>query len=159
MIKDTCCRDIFKRERWNDTGAALIYGYLVLTVIITLTAGFTLLTVSENLQARRYRYSETAFWLAELGINRFLRDSSMLNDYPSGRTIAVGAYQVVMSKDDSDAACRIVTSTGIAGGISRALQVEFPGNTPVVFGNTVSSGGNLNLWVCWPNWKCTARPA
>lgn len=127
----------------NNRGAALIFSYFVLTVILTLLAGFALSTVHELTDANRFRDGTAAFWLAEAGINKFLQNPAMLDGGP--QTLIYGANDVVLSKDDTSPLVRYVTARGRVRNSVRQLVVEFPGNPPQVFNNTMSSGGNLVL--------------
>ena len=131
------------RRLQNETGAALLLGLLVLTVLITLMAGFALSTVQEIRGANRYRDGAIAFWLAEAGVQRFMEDTTILNS--GSQTVYFGSNYFTLSKDDTDSTLRVVTAVGHVGGITRNVRVEFPANPPVLFDNTMSTGGNLNL--------------
>ncbi len=128
----------------NNKGAALIISYLVISSLLTLSAGFALSSVSELNAARRYRDQATAFWVAEAGLNTFLQNTSLLNT-TNPQTLSVGNYSVILTKNDSNAALRIVTAQSTVGGSTRKLQLEFPSTAPSVFSNSMSSGGNLIL--------------
>ena len=130
-------------RRINNHGAALIIGYLVLSALLTLSAGYALSTVNELSNARRYMDSTTAFWTAEAGVNRFMANTSLLNT-TNPQTITIGNYSVTLSKTDGSTS-RSLTATTTVRGNTRDLQVDFPANTPPIFSNTMSSGGNIAL--------------
>lgn len=139
LIQDT-------NARWfrNKKGASLLYGYLVLSVLLTLSAGFALSTASELNNTKRFRDYTKAFWLAEAGVARFRKNQTML-DTTNPVNIYFGSNYVTLLKDDTDSQNRIVTATGHVGSITRQLAITFPAKPPKVFSNTMSSGGNLKL--------------
>lgn len=132
-----------RKKQWNNKGVALIFSYFVLVVLFILMAGFALSTVQELTDAKRFRDGTAAFWLAEAGINQFLQNPSLLDG--GTQTINYGSHNVVLSKDDTSPLMRYVTAAGHVRNSTRELVVQFQGNAPYVFNNTMSSGGNLSL--------------
>ena len=142
----------------NKKGAALILSYLVLTVLFTLMAGFALSTVHELELANQYRDSTAAFWLAEAGLNRIINDQTLLSaltDNIPGAPIYFNdaggnpdyTRYIILEKDDSsDTSVRKVRVSGVTNDVERELQIEFPVMPPDLFSNTMSSGGNINLF-------------
>src|SRR3989338_2601244 len=133
---------LFKKFKENK-GVVLITSYLVLAGLLTLTAGLTTSSIGELNHARRFRDAAASFWAAEAGANRFLSDTTMLDGVSSETDLTIGSYSVHIIKDDSDPMTRVVTATGTANGITRTIQMEFPGQPPDVFDNTISTGGNF----------------
>ncbi len=130
-------------KKINDKGVALIFGYFVISALLTLSAGFALSTVNELNNARRYKDSATAFWTAEAGLNKFLADTNLLNT-TNPQSFSVGNYSVTLTKTDASNK-RTLVATSTAAGSTRDLQMEFPANPPPIFDNTMSSGGNITL--------------
>ncbi len=126
----------------NNRGAALILAYIVMAALVTLSAGFALSTFNELNDARRYRDSLAAFWLAESALASFLQNTSML-DKSGAMNMTYPQGSVVLQKDDSYPTKRLVTATGNVGGTKRSLQLEFPALAPEVFNNTVSVKGDI----------------
>lgn len=124
----------------NNTGSILIIAFTVLYVIIILTAGFSLLTFGELNAGQRFRNSEAALWLAEAGLVRYLKDPSLL-DYFS-RVFPLKHGSIILNKNDT-VSKRVLTSAGLVGTTSRAIQVDFPARPPVVFNNSMSSGKDV----------------
>jgi len=133
---------IFKKLRRND-GVALVMSYFVLTSLFVLTAGIAVSNVGELKQAAKYRDSTAAFWAAEAGISRFIEDTSLLDSGDLSGSFGNG--QLSISKDDSDSSTRVVTATAVIGGITKQIEVEFPADAPMIFDNTMTSGGDVTL--------------
>lgn len=128
----------------NNKGVVLITTYIFLMVLITLTAGFAMSAVSELNNARRYRDSTAAFWLAEAGINQFIKDTTMLDSLSGETDIYLGSNYVHLVKDDTNPSQRVVTGTGFINGISRQVQITFPALASSLFSQNLSVGGNLH---------------
>lgn len=123
----------------------LISTYIFLTVLITLTAGFALSSVSELSHATRYRDSTKAFWAAEGGIHNIIQDPSTLNS-ANLVTESIGGLTVYVTKDqETDPSFRIVTATATVNNHQRQIRIRFPALAPDAFDNTIASGGNLYL--------------
>ena len=145
MKKEKETRNIMViKKKLNNKGVALISAYVIISVLITLSAGFALTTTNELRYASRYQNSTQAFWLAEAGINRFIADTTIL-DTTGSQTITLGNGSIYLVKDDSDSTVRIVTATATVNGVQREIQIEFPPNNPPIYHNTASSGGNIHL--------------
>ncbi len=130
----------------NNKGLALIVSYLVIFAFISMAVGFTVTMVNELNAAKRYRDGTVAFWLAETGLHRFIKNTAMLDTEPGGeQTVSYGQNYFHIIEDDSDSTKRVVTSTGFINGVTRQLQIEFPANSFSVFNNTMASGGNMRL--------------
>ncbi len=130
-------------KRLNNHGAALIFGYFILSALLTLSAGYSLATVNELNNAKRHRDETVAFWAAEGGLNRFWQNTSLLNT-TNPQTITVGGQSVTVTKSDTSTK-RIITATTTVNGSTRSLQMEFAASTPPIFANTMSTGGNIYL--------------
>lgn len=99
----------------NKRGVALVLAYMVTGVLIILSAGFISRSVSERNIVLRHVNSEKAFWLAEAGIARAIKDfpgsplSGTLN-YADSNTYAYNTTTV--SDEASCTDCYRITSTG-----------------------------------------------
>ena len=129
-------------KKLNNKGVALIVASLVLFVLVTLSAGFALAMITELNNARRYRDSAAAFWLAEGEINRFIKNPTMLDEKDS-QTIPYGKDTVTITRDDSHINRRIITATATVGGSQRKIQIEYPAHAPEAFNTTMSADGNI----------------
>jgi hypothetical protein len=138
-----CALNKLIRPANNERGAALVLGYMVLTVVFTLTTGLALSNVTELNSANRYRNTTSAFWAAEAGINRYISDTAMLNS--DSQLLSIGNTTVLVSKDDTQPGIRLVTAEGFANGSTRTIRATFPANAPGAFDNTLSAGGNLTF--------------
>ena len=128
----------------NNQGSALIFSFFVMSVLVTLSTAFAILTFGELNDARRYRDLTSAFWLAESGINLYMQNPSILNKVTlQSFHYKSGAF--TDSKDDSRPGKRVITSTGFFGGSRRSIQIEYPANAPDVFNNVVSVDGNIMI--------------
>ncbi len=134
----------FARIVKNKKGSALLMSLMVVGTLVTLSAAFTISTVNEMNNSRRYQSSAKSFWIAEAGVNEFMADPSMLD--AGDVTRIFGTYSVDLSKDDTDPNERILTAIATANGVSRTLEVKFPANPAILYDNTMSSGGDLNLF-------------
>ncbi len=106
----------------NNKGSALIFAFMTLSVLLTLSAAFAVTMMNELLQAKRHRDSAAAFWLAEAGINQFMKNTTMLDSNPT--TLTMGTHQVNLSKVDG-ANNRLVDSIATVNGVARHLQIEY----------------------------------
>lgn len=127
----------------NNRGSALIFSFLVLSVLLTLSAAFAVRSMTELQQSQRYRDSSAAFWLAEAGINQFQKNTTML-DGSNSTTISLGSHQVDVNKVDSSTK-RLVNSIAQVNGVTRHIQIEYAANPPDVFNNAVSAGNNITV--------------
>jgi len=124
----------------NNRGSLLIISFTILYVISLLTAGFSLLVFGELNAAQRYRDSEVAFWLAEAGVARFVRDPSLLDH--GSKTFSTPQGTISLSKSDNSFK-RVLSSTGTVRSVRRIIQVDFTAKPPLVFDNAMSSKGDL----------------
>ena len=129
-------------KRLNNKGAALIIAFFIMSVLVTLSIAFAILTFGEVNDSRRYRDSLAAFWLAESGISLFMQNTSLLNQEPT-QVFTFKNGTVTLTKDDSHPAKRIVKAIGSVNGVRRSIQIEYPANAPEVFNNTISVNGNI----------------
>lgn len=129
-------------KKLNNKGAVLILAYIVLFALLTLSAGIASFNINEHNYARRHYFSTAAFWLAEAGINIFMKDTRVL-DQTGSYTIQDGNGMIDITKDDSNFRRRVVTATGTFAGIKRSIQITYPAKAPEVFRNTVSTKGDL----------------
>jgi hypothetical protein len=124
-------------------GSVLIISLYVLMVLVLLMAGFSATAVNEMNLARRLKNSTAAFWAAEMAIHRFINDTHMLDG--GDQIITEGDYTVTLTKDDTDKELRYVKAIATGNDVTRGVEVTFIGNTPNVFKNALSSGGNMLL--------------
>ena len=129
-------------KKLNNKGAVLILSYVVLFALLTLAAGIVNFNISEHNYARRHYFSTAAFWLAEAGINIFMKDPRML-DQTGSYTLHEENSMVHVTKDDANFRHRIVTATGSFAGIEKSIQVTYQAKAPEVFRSTVSVNGDL----------------
>lgn len=61
-------------NKLNKKGIALILGFIVITVLTILGSAIVSRSISESNISRRYSESTQAFWLAEAGLNRALKE-------------------------------------------------------------------------------------
>ena len=128
----------------SNRGSALIIAYFVMFGMSMLAAGFAMSTFSELANARRYKNSVAAFWLAEAGISHAIGNPALLEE-KKVTEIKYGDGIVQLTKDDSHLASRIVTATGKVGGIERSIQIKFAALAPGVFNNALSVNGNITI--------------
>ena len=128
----------------NNINGSILIATTVLYLLIALSMSFVLFNVSEMNAARRYYHSTAAFWLAEAGIHMFIKNSDMLNDSFS-KTIPYEDGTINLLRDDSKSMFRLITATGIFGGVQRKIQIAYPVNIPEVYKNTLSSKGNITI--------------
>jgi hypothetical protein len=128
----------------NNKGSMLLVSYIVLYMLVTLSAGLALYSFSELNAARRYYHTTAAFWMAEAGANMYIRDTTML-DEENEQTITFGVGTIHLIKDDSKGVLRKVTSTGRYAQASRSIQLTYPINIPEVFKNAISTQGGVTV--------------
>ncbi len=129
-------------KRLNNKGAVLILSYIVLFALLTLSAGIVNFNVNEHNHARRHYFSTAAFWLAEAGINIFMKDPLML-DQTGSYTMHDDNGIVHVTKDDASFRDRIVTATGTFATIEKSIQITYRAKAPEVFRSTISANGDL----------------
>ena len=129
-------------RKLNNSGSVLVISYMVLGVLVTLSAGVALLGQSEINNARRYENSAGAFWLAEAGINMFMKNTAIL-DEKNPLKISYGNGTIQLSKDDTDLTKRKVTATGRVSGSQRKIEIVYPVEVPRIFRNTFSVKGDI----------------
>ena len=129
-------------KRLNNKGAVLILAYIVLFALLTLSAGIASFHINEHNYARRHYFSTAAFWLAEAGINIFMKDPRML-DQTGSYTIHDDNGMVHVTKDDANFRHRVVTATGTFAGIEKSIQITYRAKAPEVFRSTISADGDL----------------
>src|SRR5205085_6387920 len=100
--------------------------------------GFVLLNTMEMSLARRHYFSTAAFWLAEAGINTYLKNPDILNDSVS-LSIPYGDGKIYLLRDDSKPMFRYITATGLSGGVQRRIQIGYAANVPEVYRNAIST--------------------
>lgn len=131
-------------KKLNNKGVALITAYFVMFILMALSVSLALSTVTELNNARRYRDSTAAFWLAEAGVSRLLRHHTMLEGH-NFLSVVYGNGTIEFRKNDAHPSVRVVTLTGIANGVKRSIQLEYPANVPDIFNRTLSVGGNIDI--------------
>lgn len=128
----------------NKKGSVLIVSYVVLFVLLTISVSIVLLNINEINAARRYHYGAKAFWLAEAGLNLYIKDASFMNG-ESQASILEGDGRMLIVVDDSDLSKRLVTSTGIYRNVRKRLRMEFLSQLPEALKNAVSIKGNFHI--------------
>lgn len=129
-------------KKLNNKGAVLIVAYIVLFALLTLAGGIASFNINEHNYARRHYFSTAAFWLAEAGINIFMKDPWML-DQTGSYTVPDDNGIIHVTKDDSNFRHRVVTATGTFAGIGKSIQITYRAKAPEVFRSTVSANGDL----------------
>lgn len=134
----------------NKRGIALIISYIVIIIIITLSAAFVTRSISEGNIVRRHTESTQAFWLAEAGI------ASALEGLPSPATVngnmtvdnKQGSYTAVINPVGGFASRFEITSTGSIGNSQRMLRVVAelpPGPNPLSITDAIATTGGLTI--------------
>lgn len=98
----------------NNRGSALIIGYMVIATLMVVGMAFVSRSIYENRNTRRYVNSVQAFWLAEAGIIKAVRelnDPDNLLDWPDSSDADVTVENVTISGRTS--AAKSIRSTGI----------------------------------------------
>lgn len=129
-------------KKLNNKGAVLILSYIVLFALLTLSAGIVNFNINEHNYARRHYFSTAAFWLAEAGINIFMKDPRIL-DQTGSHTLHDDNGMVHVTKDDANFRYRVVTATGTFAGTEKSIQITYRAKAPEVFRSTVSANGDL----------------
>ena len=127
----------------NERGVVLALAIMVVGILITLSAGFTLSTFVELRAAQSYRDKTKAFWMASSGIHEFLDNAHYLDRGP--QTISFGSSSVVVSKDDSDRSRRVVRAVTQVGVAQQGIEVTFAGPPADLFRNTLTNGSDLTI--------------
>ncbi len=73
----------------NNRGIALIASYIIITVLLIVSAAFSARSIGEQRVANKEKDSVQAFWLAEAGLDRAINE---LPDTPLSGTLGRGAY-------------------------------------------------------------------
>jgi len=133
-----------KLKKLNNKGSLLIVAYVALYALITLSAGLALFNFNELSNARRYKLSSAAFWLAEAGVNMFMKDTNML-DEKGNIKFKEKLGNIKLRKNDTDPTKRTVTSTGIVKGVKKSVEITYLANPPEVFRNTISVNGDIKI--------------
>jgi hypothetical protein len=128
----------------GNQGSILIVSYIVLYMLVTLSAGLALYTFTELNSARRHYHSSAAFWLAEAGANMYMKDTTLL-DNNDKQTIPFGTGTIELTKDDSKDMVRRITSTGQFASARRSVQLTYQINIPEVFKNAISTQDNITV--------------
>ncbi len=126
----------------NNRGAGLIVAYFFLAALVTFSAAFSILTFSEINHSSRYRDGVAAFWLAEAGVNHFVKNPDMLENTDSS-TMSFGEGSIHLTKKDSHLSKRFLFSTGQVRGVKRTIRVEFPAIPPEIFNTAVNVSGDI----------------
>src|SRR4051812_28310225 len=108
----------------NNKGSILIVSYIVLYMLVTLSAGLALYNFTELNAARRHYHSAAAFWLAEAGANMFMKDTTLL-DNTDEKTIPFGLGTILLAKDDSKTMIRRIISTGEFAQARRSVELTY----------------------------------
>jgi hypothetical protein len=128
----------------NNKGSMLIISFIVLYMLVTLSAGLALYSFNELSFARRHYYSAAAFWMAEAGAHTYIKDTTLLED-AAEQIIPFGNGNILLTKDDSQGVLRRVTSTGEYAKVRRSVQLTYPINVPEVFKNAISTKGAIKV--------------
>ncbi len=144
----------------NKKGIALLLGFIVIMILAILGSAIISRGVNESIIANRYAESTQAFWLAEAGVNRALRElkDSYTNSGPWTAEIdldqnaANGAYSVTVQDVTIDGethkkvtARGFIPSTGTARAerIIEAIMSSFI--PPDFYANAVYSAGTVDF--------------
>ena len=143
----------FKNLQRDNKGAALIISLFVLIILFGLTASFALSSIRELTLANRHQNAAAAFWAAEGGISRFVKNTHLLDG--GNQNVTIGTYTVNLTKDNSIAhdvsakytASRVVlmpaSGRGLVAGSSVRPVLELAGITNTVA--TIHSGSKNGL--------------
>jgi len=119
-------------------GAALIFVYLLIVVLMVGGAAIFARSFSENSGARRYANASQAFWTAEAGMAQAYNNWKTTGFTGSGGSFGSGTYTI-----DSTALPQ-VTVVATCNNAQRSLSANFV-RIPHPYENTLSVGGNLSL--------------
>ncbi len=108
----------------NKRGSVLVIAFLVILVLTALGGVMLSRSVSERALTQRYAESTQAFWLAEAGVSRGLKELGA-NFNASGSnvwqaTLALGRYSVDVEQIDSQT--RKITSHGFVPAVSSRIE-------------------------------------
>jgi hypothetical protein len=138
----------------NSRGVALIVSFMVITVLTILSAALISRSVSESNIVRRYAESTQAFWLAEAGVNRALKE---LRDGYSCNTsqtdlwhtaLGQGGYYVNIEPEGSNCKVTAYGSIPLTGTVQaeRIIEVEISNVIPPNFyDNAIYSAGDAEF--------------
>ncbi|TAN61785.1 hypothetical protein EPN16_02855 [bacterium] len=136
----------------NKRGSVLVVSFMVILVLAVLGGIMLSRSISERALTQRYAESTQAFWLAEAGVNRALKElganfNAMGNNVWS-ETLAPGSYSIDIEQVDSTK--RKVTSHGFVPAVSprveRVLEATITKKIPPDFyENAIYSGGSVDF--------------
>ncbi len=109
-----------------------------------ISAAVALVCSQEIGYARQYYHGTRAFWLAEAGINKYMKDPALL-DAATSKEYDYGNGKLLLTKDDSKPGLRLIVSTGTFAGISKKIQITYLSSVPEVYKNALSSNGNISI--------------
>ena len=95
----------------NNRGIALIASYIIIAVLLIVSAAFSARSIGEQRVANKEKDSVQAFWLAEAGLDRAINE---LPDTPLSGTLGRGAYSTQTSVATS-VRFLITSSGGVPG--------------------------------------------
>lgn len=123
----------------NKRGVALIFCYLVITVLTVLSTAYVTRSVSEGNMSRSYADSVQAFWITEAGMSQAYYNWVNNIAQPTGAvSFATGTFSIDTSAFPN------ISVTGTLRNSQRVVQASFV-RIPYPFDNTLSVGGNLTL--------------
>lgn len=136
----------------NKRGSVLVIVFLVILVLAALGGIMLSRSISERSLTQRYTESTQAFWLAEAGVSRSLKELGA-NFNAEGNntwsaTLALGRYSVDVQQVDSTT--RKVTSHGfvpaVSSRIERIIEASVTKKIPTDFyENAIYSGGDVDF--------------
>ncbi len=134
-------------------GIALLLGFIVIMILAILGSAIISRGVNENIIAKRYAESTQAFWLAEAGVNRALRELKVVDfSYLGSLTGSAdnGSYSVTV-ENGIDSEHKKVTARGFipSTGTPRAERIIeaiiYSGIPANFFDNAVYSAGTVDF--------------
>lgn len=128
----------------NRRGSILIIGCMTLYVLMALSAAFAMQNFNELNNARRYYFGARAFWIAEAGVNMYMKNPAMLDDAPQ-ISLEYGGGRLTLTKDSSKFVVYTVDAQGSFAGVTRTVQITYPANIPEVFKNAFSTQGDMKI--------------
>lgn len=136
----------------NKRGSVLVIAFLVILVLAALGGIMLSRSISERTLTQRYTESTQAFWLAEAGVSRSLKELGA-NFNAEGNntwsaTLALGRYSVDVQQVNSTT--RKVTSHGFVPAVSsrveRIIEASVTKKIPADFyENAIYSGGDVDF--------------
>lgn len=132
-------------------GVALVAAFMVVAVLSVLGVAMVSRSINESNIAKRHFESTQAFWLAEAGISRALKE--LRNNYNltqiASTSLGQGAYSVAIAANPDGS--RTVSATGFIPASSpyranRTLEVimnKYQSIPPHFYENAVYAGGNI----------------